>query len=321
MSKDRDKIVSLMVKESQEISLITKQLRKAMPYRFPKGYMNWEELSNLIAMQLASCGNENIVRQFAQLEDKAGYFNLHRYSLWAVQKAPIYCISREVFEALLNTNINEEIIRNLQISLPTMIILLPNGALSSTEGAVDNIVIHASDLKHPEHSQGEGFGIKVKHTTHEQEIVIHSATVDTGSISWLTGFAIEDGKIVSNGKNRLGILNVDDNDREFIETLKKIALMTYIIFQSNPEMIDEVSEKEIPKCVGKGFSPQPKQKYIRPRIIRVPKDKKGKAEGISREGSHASKRTHWRRSHYRTIETKDGLPKLVYVRATIVNPN
>ncbi len=117
-----------------------------------------------------------------------------------------------------------------------------------------------------------------------------------------------------------GKLNVDDKDNDFIETMRQITLMTYIILQSNPEMVSVVSEREIPKHIGKGFSPQPKQEYIKPRIIRVPQDKRSKTEGISKEGSYASKRTHWRRAHYRAIETREGQPKLVYVRSTIVNP-
>ena len=91
-----------------------------------------------------------------------------------------------------------------------MILLFPNKILSSTEGIVDNMVIHASNLEFPENSQGENFGTEVFYIGHEQNLVVHCATTDKNSYSWFTGFSLSNGKVTFESRedkiNRLGVL-------------------------------------------------------------------------------------------------------------------
>ncbi len=317
----RRKLSKSLLKKAPEMEALASRIDKAMPYRFPTGYMEWNELRALVAMQMVSVAHRGVVKQLGSMGDQAGYFNAHRYSLWAVQQAPIYCLSKEVFHAMLNTTINEEIIKNLEISLPTIMLLFPDSSLRSSEAVVDHLVIHTSDLRYPENSTGKNFGYEIKYLPQEKQTIIHSTTVDQNSITWLAGMSVEEGKVDYDKSNKLGVFTVEKDDDDFLDIIRQIALMTYIILQSNPEMIGEVAESEIPKTVGKGFTPQQKGKYIKPRIIRVPNNKKAKVESpTTRQGSHSSKRTHWRKAHYRNIQSKDGQPKLVYVRAAIINP-
>jgi len=315
--RNRDYLVKKILKEYPQITRTAIQINKAMPYKFPNNYIEWENLSRLAASQLVAYNDPILMRKCASENDRAGYFNIHTYCLWAVQQAPIYCISREVLEAITNTEVRNDIIKNLNIPLPTMMLLFPDGIIRTSERAtVDHMIVHTSDLECPENSRGEGFGYVVPHKSHVPEVIMNCATIDKNSTAWLAAFTMDDCKALDS--NNLGPLNLDQKDSEFIRLTRKIALMTYIILQSNPEMIGEVSDSEIPHSKGFGGHSRQQQSFIKPRIIKLPTDREKR--GTPSISTHVSKRTHWRRAHYRTITAKDGQSRLVYIRPSIVNP-
>ncbi|NES64049.1 MAG: hypothetical protein F6K24_01695 [Okeania sp. SIO2D1] len=296
---NRSKFTQEMFNDVPELKKIYKILMKEMPYKFPKKYITWEHLAKLISFYLGlttakvieeELANNNIGRAQA----------VHKYSLWAIQKAPIYCISNEVLEAMLNTQIKSEIIQNIHISLPTVMLLFPKNTIKHKNGFIDNAVIHAHDKNKPELSQGLGWDFKVPKVPHYQDeafdINVTCTSIDTERNMLYTGYPV--------GQN----VSADNKPEGIFYDLKQILLMFYVILQSNPEMVG--SSKEIVKQKGFGTDHN-----IYPRILKVPPKKYCSNNNNDTRGSV---RTHWRRAHYRIIQN-NGNPKLVYVNSCIVN--
>ncbi len=314
----REKMIKKLVKEFDSVNDIYNKINKELPYKIPSKFVSWDKLSSLISLQLNTLNNRKLESALTEVGDAATFHVVHKYSLWFIQKAPIYCISSEVLDAIMNTKINDSLVDNLSISLPTMMLLFPKTKLNSPDGIVDHLIVHTSDSNKPELSMGEWNGFRAKLLKNEYSTVVTCSTMDTSSYSWYTAFGIEDGKIKFNNSSNLGTSVFHSNDKEFVAILRKIAFMVYVMLQSNPEMISEISDSNF-KSVGKGFGVNNATKNIYPRMINVSKRNKSTPELNKQGKSGSSKRTHWRRSHYRLINS-NGCPKLVYVKASIINP-
>lgn len=273
-------------------------VRRERPYRIPRGYMPWNTMSALLAASIISWKN------WQQLRDKAAMLNVARLSLWFVQDAPIYCLSKDLLRAFEETDVlnSPELLADLHPPLPTALLLFPQNAVQTPDGTpLDFCVIHLSDKAHPERSQGKAFGIEVPYLPHEYERNLHWSGVDQEEVCWFAGAGLElDGSVVTTNE-QAGSEVVNDAEHQFLNRMRSLVLQCLLTITYRPDLLEDAA---IPQQgfgkprQGKGTG---KQVEVRsPRWLGKDYKRPAQAPGPA-AGTHASPREHWRRGHWRRV--------------------
>lgn len=295
------------------------RLRRERPYRLPAGYIGWETLSAIVALNTLPSPST----------DEAARFTAHRTSLWLVQDAPIYAVSADLLASLLRTDleVSSGLLRDLDAALPTFMLIFPAGKIRDSIGdALDFIVVHWSDLAYPERSCGQALGIEVKYIPHEFERNLHWCGVSERQTVWFSGRGVGRDGSLQNSSRDLGRGKLDEADVAFTERITSLVLQICLILQYEPDLLGEGSSKDLPQP--KGFAPrgrgkEPEARY--PRWLRQQQAERPSAQsaGLDQSGAErASPRTHWRRGHWRRVACGEGRAERRWHRfpPTIVKP-
>ncbi|MEH2085984.1 hypothetical protein [Nostoc sp.] len=271
-------------------------------YKIPKSYIQWRELAALISMNAPVFNHHSL--------DLAQRFTAHRIALWVVQDAPIYCLDSQLLQQFQQTDVGDEnlIFRDLisQIPLHSMMLLLPSKTVMSPEGGyVDFLNIHCSDIRHPEWSEGEKYGISPHFLKHEQDICFHFGCIDTKATLWFSGWGVnEDDGIIHQQPISYGSAKVGTKDDSFVRQLRSLTMqcLMFLTFESSGN--DDVTFKETINSTGFHPLKEPKEKCLYPRWLRD--QEKTPTRHIRENTSHASPTPHWRRGHWRRVAVGRG---------------
>ncbi|MBD2385994.1 hypothetical protein [Cylindrospermum sp. FACHB-282] len=282
---------------------LLKQIRTDRNYQIPKGYITWHELSAIAGIALSTCQLE-----YAKT-DLSAFLHSHRMALWFCQDAPLYCISQELFQAFDNTDAlhKPEVFAGWKPSLPTFLVALPSGVLRSPSGEIDYLCIHSSTDEHPEWESAHWKNIKVP-VISGNGLTFDWSTTDKKETVWLSNTAVSSsGELIHNDNNSLGRNKIDQIDRVFLERVRNIVINILLSLEYSPEFISDVAEENL-QVQPKGFG-VPKQKNNSSSNIRharwLGKNYQNKREN-NNSRTHASPYTHWRRGHWRVIESGEG---------------
>lgn len=250
-------------------------VRRDREYKMPRAYISWETLSTIVTAGLITskeCGLS-----------VPGFVHSYRLSNWFVGDYPIYCIRPEILEAFDNTNVLEKpgILANWLPSMPYFLLAFPKECCIEVPdgGKLDYLVIYCGG----ENTKTLKYrGIELQPFSSKYERNIQIAGVDTKETVWMSGTAVE---------------------RAFINRLRNLAIGAALAIEYTPELLSDVSAKETGT---KGFD---KPADRNPSIVRYPRwlGKNYQRKICSEQsGIHASPHSHWRRGHWRILETGDG---------------
>lgn len=297
---------------------------RSRPYLMPKGYISWQQLSTIVAVQMALIkeGPGIMARQ-----DLATAITAFKLTQWFLQDAPLYCLSLDLLRAFEQADLSNlyELFRGFETNLPTFVIALPDNAVRTSEGAaLCYLCVHVADKNYPELSEAEGYGIKVPYLPHDGDKNIHLSAIDSSCNTWVSGLTADrSGKLFDSGNILSAPMSLDDLSDA--GRMKKIALQCLLALAYSPELNGEIEES---KNIGslakttKRHQPQQKPKARQPRWL-----KQQHSPTIRRPpqgGTHASPRPHWRAAHERRVPVGPrelGGRKLVRIGPTWVNPS
>lgn len=307
--------------ERTDDSGLLKKIRSLRPYKIPTGYMQWRELSAIIALGCEGFGYDN--------PDLASRLHAQKSALWFIQNAPIYCISEELLQAFNNTDIvnQKELLANLQPPLFTFILLFPQGKIISSEGnSFDMIVVHLADKNYPQRSQGSAHGINVPYFPHYQEKNFHWSGTDSEENIWFSGMGLKsDGEVIFSETIAAGSLAVNKKDEIFIEKIRAIALQSMLALAYEPELFEDANQSHIKTPKSKGFgvrSSDDANKIWYPRWLGKSFDSQVRlTPQASYQGGHGSPRTHVRRGHWRRVAFGAGRTQREWrwIQPTLIN--
>lgn len=109
------------------------ELVRSRPYQMPKGYMPWQRLSVIVAVNLALVkAGLSVLAQ----EDLPTRITAWKLTQWFLQDAPLYCISIELLRAFERADLSNiyELFKGFETRLPTFLIALPENAVTTQEG-------------------------------------------------------------------------------------------------------------------------------------------------------------------------------------------
>lgn len=240
--------------------------------------------------------------------DLAQRFTSHRHALWLVQDAPIYCLDKNLLQLFTQTDVGDEnlIFKDLIAHLPihSLMLLLPEREVRSPDGGyVDYLNIHCSNVKHPEWSTGEKYGLKVPYLYHEHEVNIHFGCVDTRGTVWFSGWGIDEGGKLEQRDGDLGRDRTHEADKVFLREVRSLVMQSLMFLSFERREIDSVSCRETGSVRGFTSSKEPKEKCLYPRWLRLEENSKTR---VNKGGSHASPSPHWRRGHWRRSAVGEG---------------
>lgn len=278
----------------QEYSPLLAQVRSDRPYRIPKDFIDWETLSALLV---------GATEMRDKVSDLASRLHSYRVALWLVQDAPLYCLSKELYESLVQTDIlsNSELLKDLKLALPSLLILLPKGLVKSPDGGhLDYVSVHLSSASRPELSTGERWGIKLPYLQHKFENNIHWAAVDSQQTCWFSGCGLQADGSIADEKEDLGTTPMTPGDYQFTLDLRNLVLQILLILTYQPELVEAVTITEGRRQHSKGFRPtsQEENQARYPRWLG--KNYKSKVERKT-SGTHASPVSHWRKGHWKRV--------------------
>lgn len=273
-------------------------------YKIPNNYIQWQDLAALISMN-APLFNDNRL-------DRAQQFTSHRMALWVVHDSPIYCLDSKLLEKFQQTDIEDEslIFRDLipQIPLHSLMLLLPKKTIVSPDGGyVDFLNIHCSDVRHPELSTGDKYGLRPYYLKPEHDVILHFGCVDTKATIWFSGWGINeaDGKVFQKPIS-LGTAKILPEDNNFIRQMQSLVMQCLMFLCFEKPEIDNVTFKDTINITGFSSTKEPKEKCFYPRWLRESKKEKLEVRHIKKIDSHSSPSPHWRRGHWRRTAVGKG---------------
>jgi hypothetical protein len=275
-----------LIKPPQDMSDAQRQLYaflvRERPYRLPKNYPRWSEVSREIATIAASVGDRNGRSHHREI-----------WRSWIDDHAPIYCISKELIRQFELTSLDgiEGLLGDGWIPpLPRFLLALPNHVYRP--GLQDSpIQLIAMDFA-------------------DAPSVIRWSAIDTECTAWGAYGAIEQSsELTQNSINFSGVGRVDQISGLVLQSALAMAFVPDLIEAEEPaksrKMGQNAKQKDrflTPRWIGKDF--------VRPKAVNKPQG-----------GHHASPQTHWRRGHWRNQAIGEGRQKrsLVWIRPTLIN--
>ncbi|MBD2132582.1 hypothetical protein H6F47_09115 [Sphaerospermopsis sp. FACHB-1094] len=308
----RNQTLQLFEKTNRKL---LRKIRSEKNYQTPKGYISWQQLSGIVGVALSTCTVECAGIDFSY------FIHSHRMSLWFIQDAPIYCITPELFAAFDNTDVlhKPEVLAGWQPSLPTFLVTLPKGILESPSGELDYLVVHCASKEHPEWETGKWYDIEIP-DLYVPDLHFDWSGTSTTETVWMSSSRVtENGDLVYNNQNNLGRNILDENDNKFVERVRNLVVNILLYLEYYPNTSTEISETEI-STKAQGFT-----NITNPNIRRARWLGKGYQTklDITNSGTHSSPHTHWRRGHWRILESGEGSrwkqSKRIWIEPTLVN--
>ncbi|MEG5175562.1 hypothetical protein QUB25_25990 [Microcoleus sp. B3-D7] len=294
-------------------------IREDVNYRMPSGYISWQVLSQIIAIGLSTCDLE-----YAKV-DISAFIQSYRIALWFAQKAPMYCFTHELIEAFDQTDALHKpgVLYGWQPSRPTFLLAMPKGAISAPDGAaIDYLTISCSNINHPEWNCGKWKSISIQPLKLNYPLYFQYSTIDTHETVWTSGTAVsENGDTLIYDENcDIGRDTLTPEDRVFIQRIRNLVINILLALEFVPSLITDIDKKDLsstkgfgeklqkpktvdrfPRWLGKGFSlPQSDSLTTLEEILEEDEEK------TTVKMIHSSPIAHWRRGHWRVLETGEG---------------
>jgi len=332
---NRNKTLLMFEKINKELLA---DIRKEMNYRMPSGYISWQVLSQIIAIGLSTCDLE-----YAKV-DISAFFQSYRIALWFAQRAPMYCLTHELIEAFDQTDALHKpgVLCGWQPSLPTFLLAIPKAAIYAPDGAsIDYLTISCSNINHPEWNSGKWKSISIHPFNLKYPLYFQYSCVDTHETVWTSGTAVaEDGNTLIYDENcDIGRDTLTPEDRVFIKRLRNLVINILLTLEFLPSLITDIDKKDLPftkgfgeklqkfktvnrfpRWLGKGFS-IPQSDSLNTLEETLEEDDKEEKTEVKK--NHSSPIAHWRRGHWRVLETGEGKrwknAKRIWIKPMYVN--
>lgn len=302
---------------------LVREIRADRTYKMPKNYINWQQLTRIIALALSTCDLDYVKT------DISAFLHSYRTALWFVQDAPLYCLTREIIEAFDRTDAlhKPNILLGWQPSLPTFLLTLPKKLIYTPDGAeIDYLIISCSDSKHPEWNTGKWKNIQIEPFNLKYHLYFHICTVDTHETVWTSGTAIApDGTLIYDESSSIGKHRLTTDDKEFIQRLRNLIINVLLALEFSPQLLTTVSDSDT-SSPNKGFIKQNSSSTLTryPRWLGNNYQISAKTtSSIASKTTHLSPCTHWRRGHWRVLESNEGKrwkqSKRLWIEPVLVN--
>lgn len=285
----KDVTKTFLEKHPERVRLILDE----RPYKIPKNFLSMTEIAAITALMIESCGDRRC--------DQASLLNAWRTALWFVQDAPIYLLSTSLLRAFEVSDVHDQnkLFTGLEIPLPTFMVLLPENALKTPDGAnVDYFVVHASHVEHPEWSRGSAYGLTIPYLQHEHPVNLHWSTIDAHQTAWFSGMGLYPDGRIEQSEAQLGSNTTTTEDRAFLAKMRSLMLQCLLSLRYAPQLLEE-PEAVTRQAVGKHRQPVKPSKYRVPRWLG--KTYKLKSPASQPGQSRKSPRGHWREGHDRRV--------------------
>jgi hypothetical protein len=303
-------------------------------YKIPQNYKQWDKLTESIANDL-TLFSSNLTVNFNSL-DRITYACSYFMSLWAIKDAPIYCITKDIIDSLLQTDLDEveKILSDLPIAIPTFLMLFPDRGLPTPSGDfIEYMVVHVAEKDKPYNSFGTSRSypdIILKDSIFSSNLSVHCGAIDNHKpgYGWSTGVTLNTDGTISyekGGDVGFGELNMNLEDQEFTNTLRSLSLQILFLLAYEPELFADVGDLDLGKASGRGFA---KPSAVDVATTRYPrwlgKNYRPNIEDSSHNiggGTHRSPIGHWRKGHWKRVAIGKGRidRKLVWIRPLRVN--
>ncbi|MEG5043437.1 hypothetical protein [Microcoleus sp. B4-C1] len=335
---NRNKTLQMFEKINKDLLA---HIREDVNYRMPPNYIKWEVLSQIIAIGLSTCDLE-----YAKV-DISAFIHSYRIALWFAQKAPMYCLSHELIEAFDQTDALHKpgVLCGWQPSLPTFLLAIPKGAIYAPDGAaIDYLTVSCSNINHPEWNSGKWKSISIHPFKMRYPLYFQYSTVDSQETVWTSGTAVsENGNTLIYDENSdIGRDTLTPEDRILIKRLRNLVINILLTLEFLPSLVSDIEKKELPapkgfgeklqkhktahrfpRWLGKGFSiPQSDSLATIEEIVEPDADGEDDERTVIQK-NHSSPIAHWRRGHWRVLETGEGKrwknAKRIWIKPIYVN--
>lgn len=299
--------------EVEEYSLLRKKR-----YANPSGYLPYEKAVEWSCAFLLGCQiTFSAVRTLDFVSKVATYVGQRV----AREHGPAFWLTRDLQNALLQTDIPEHV-PGMKRVIPCGMLFLPsNSDLISPDGEPVHVIFFSHLLK------GEEFSYTLagqKLLTHVENDCVQWGTVMVSGTLYAANLGVDRDKGLNLGTNDYrgmitAEINISEEDK-FLQQVGSLVLQVLLILQTRPDLVEEVTPLGFGGTKKQGGR-KDQEALLRPRWI-------GKTYRIRRESStsamdtHASPRTHWRRGHHKRVpvgERSKGERKWVWIEPTLVN--
>jgi hypothetical protein len=297
---------------------LIQKIRSDRTYKMPKDYITWETLSIISAICLETSNLE-----YARV-DISTFIHSHRFALWFCHNAPLYCLTPGLLEAFDRTDSLHKpgIFTGWQPSLPSFLIALPRHTIFTPDNAeIDYILIACGSADKPEWNGGHWRDIEIPSYTTEHHHHFQWTTVDSKETVWMSGTAINENKLVYEQHNNFGKSNLTSDDKVFIQRIRNLVVNFLLTLEYSPGLLSDVVNRETTEKHGFG-----KPAIVTKSNIRYPRwlGKNYQLSSTSTQnGTHASPQSHWRRGHWRVLESGEGRrwkeSKRLWIEPILVN--
>ena len=299
---------------------LIQQVRADRTYKMPKGYITWETLSIINALSL---GTSNI--NYASV-DISTYIHSHRCSLWFCHNAPLYCLTPELLQAFDRTDSLHKpgLFAGWQPSLPYFLVALPRHTIFTPDDAeFDYIIIACGSADKPEWNHGRWRDIEVPKFNTEHDLHFQWTTIDSKETVWMSGTAIDnENNLIYQQNSSLGKSNLTPDDQVFIHRIRNLVINLLLTLEYCPALLSDVVDSETVLKNGFGKLSLTTKSNIRyPRWLG--KHYQSPTSSTTTTGTHASPQFHWRRGHWRILESGEGRrwkeSKRLWIEPILVN--
>jgi hypothetical protein len=302
------------------LSYLREDIRKELPYKLPKSYISWEELSSIASISL----DKRWSQRFLESKDYASLFAAHSMALWTAQRAPLFCIAPDFLKALQHTKVLDDDSFRLKgvidINLPTFLVAVPKGSIKSPYGHdIDYFVVHISQNHKKSLSEAAWKNIKVDFIPSENDVNIHWTAIDTNETVWFSGWGYhEDSQTIDfteGPNNSQGLDTVTSEDSQFLKEMRELVLSILFTLSFEPSLITEGGKGGKTKT-GK----RKRNSVIYPRWLGK-EYRLNRSTEVSYSSQGSPKRTHWRSGHWRKQRygEKNLQVKMIRIEPVLVN--
>lgn len=278
---------SIVRKFNQQLASVVqkdwvKVIRDQFPYKIPSGYLQWEDLSEIIGQGM----------KFLHIKAPTGLRErIDRQGLlWASQpKPPIYCIKSELIEQFRHTDVGDkpELLSDLKCPVPSFVALFPPGEVKSPgdkDAYIDYLVVNCVGERFPVPPSYFAIDNSPPRVKDVFKMAIFWSGLDSKGNIFISYRGIRhDGTF-----QRSGFSTEDVEIQQISLQIRELVLQMMMAIEYCPELVlGEVTPKEVPS---KGFS-KPKGNILYPHWL-------GRHHQKS-VSSGSKKSSHWRRGHWR----------------------
>lgn len=318
---NRNKTLMLFEKSHKQL---LGDIREEVNYRMPSEYISWQVLSQVIAIALSTCE-----LSYAKT-DISAFCHSYRIALWFAQNAPMYCLTHELIEAFDQTDALHKpgIMCGWQPSLPTFLLAIPKGAIWTPDGAyIDYLTVSCSDFNYPEWNSAKWRNFTIEPFNQKHPLYFQFCTVDSKETVWTSGTAIDEAgnNLIYDENSNIGRDTLTREDRVFIQRLRNLVINVLLTLEFLPALVSDIEKKDLvttkrfgeslnkfkaldrlPRWLGKNFSITKSDSLDKTEETEEIEQQQTEIEQNKINRNHSSPIAHWRKGHWRVLESGEG---------------